>query len=64
MLVRFQEIFFSLNFGWNVLKGILDDDCVLVGSWLETKFLSNDSDEEMLMQWFLTLTVFKTLGEL
>ena len=35
-----------------------------VGSWLETKFLSDDSNEEMLMQWFLTLAVFKTLGEL
>ena len=35
-----------------------------LGSWLETKFLSNDSNEDTLMQWFLTLAVFKTLGEL
>ena len=37
MLVRFQK-FFSLNFGWNVLKGILDDDCwVMAGNKIPLK---------------------------
>lgn len=28
MLVRFQETFLSVNFEGNLLKGILDDDCI------------------------------------